>query len=100
MISSLMLAQSGFSSALCCVSIACAPRSKIRAEKKKFFVAIQSLAISIGTSGYGLEHLATPFKGKLIKFCVQDQAESKFRTSRAYCTARRSSKAATPGLRR
>ena len=24
------------------------------------------LAISIGTSGYGLEHLATPFKGKLL----------------------------------
>ena len=34
--------------------------------KEKFFVAIQSLAISIGTSGYGLEHLATPFKGKLL----------------------------------
>ena len=66
MIRTLTLAQSGFNSALCCVSIACALRSKIRAEKKKFFVAIQSLAISIGTSGYRLEHLATPFKGKLF----------------------------------
>ena len=59
MISTLTLAQSGFNSALCCVSIACVLRSKI-------FVALQSMAISIGTSGCGLEHLATPFKGKLF----------------------------------
>ena len=59
MIRTLTLAQSGFNSALYCVSIACALWSKI-------FVALQSMAISIGTSGCGLEHLATSFKGKLF----------------------------------
>ena len=65
------------------------PSIKKTELKEKFFMALQSLAISIGTSGYDLEHLATPFKDKLLNsvFRTKPNQDSGLAGPTAQCAA-------------